>query len=65
MNLTERELQILDLIGKEYTTDRIAQYLHITVSTVETHRRNLFQKLGVNSVVGLVKEGIKRNLITI
>jgi DNA-binding CsgD family transcriptional regulator len=44
MNLTERELQVLDLISKEYTTERIAQYLHITTSTVETHRRNLFQK---------------------
>jgi LuxR family transcriptional regulator, transcriptional regulator of spore coat protein len=65
MNLTERELQILDLIGKEYTSDRIAQYLHITASTVETHRRNLFKKMGVTSVVGLIKEALKLGLMKI
>jgi DNA-binding CsgD family transcriptional regulator len=65
MNLTDRELEILKLISKEYTTERIANYLHISVSTVESHRANMFKKLEVNSVVGLVKEGIKRNLIEI
>lgn len=65
MTLTEREQQILDLIAKEYTTERIAQYLSITTSTVETHRRNLFQKMEVGSVVGLIKEALKLGLITI
>jgi DNA-binding CsgD family transcriptional regulator len=65
MVLTERELQIIDLIGKEYTTEKIAQYLGITTSTVETHRRNLFHKMGVSSVVGLVKEALKKGFITI
>lgn len=65
MNLTDRELQVLDLIAKEFTTEKIANILHISVSTVETHRRNLFQKLEVSSVVGLIKEGLKRNYIKI
>ncbi len=63
MNLTDRELEILDLISKEYTTERIANYLHISVSTVESHRANMFKKLEVSSVVGLVKEGFKRKII--
>jgi DNA-binding CsgD family transcriptional regulator len=65
MNLTDREIEILALIAKEYTSEKIANYLHISISTVETHRRNMFQKLEVTSVVGLVKEGLKRNLINI
>ena len=65
MTLTEREKQVLDLIAKEYTTERIAQYLSITTSTVESHRRKLFQKMGVGSVVGLIKEALKMGLITI
>lgn len=65
MNLTDRELEVLDLIAKEFTTEKIANSLHISVSTVETHRRNLFHKLEVSSVVGLIKEGLKRNYIKI
>lgn len=65
MTLTERELQILQLISKEYTSEKISNYLKISVSTVETHRRHLFQKLEVNSVVGLLKEGYKKGFIKI
>jgi DNA-binding CsgD family transcriptional regulator len=65
MNLTDREQEVLDLIAKEYTTEKIANSLHISVSTVETHRRNLFHKLEVSSVVGLIKEGLRRNYIKI
>lgn len=65
MLLTEREQQILKLIAKEYTSERIAEYLRISISTVETHRRNLFQKMEVGSVVGLIKEALKNGLIKI
>jgi DNA-binding CsgD family transcriptional regulator len=65
MNLTDREHEILELIAKEYTSEKIADYLHISLSTVETHRRNIFQKLEVNSVVGLVKVALKKGLIKI
>ncbi len=65
MTLTDREKEVLRLIAKEYTTEKIADYLHISVSTVETHRRNMFQKLEVNSVVGLVKTAIKLGLVKI
>ncbi len=65
MEITDRELEILELIAKEFTTEKIANTLNISVSTVETHRRNLFQKLEVSSVVGLIKEAFRRNYITI
>ena len=65
MILTERELQILNLIAKEFTTEKISNYLNISISTVESHRRNMFKKMEVSSVVGLVKEALKKGLITI
>ena len=65
MALTKRELQILELIASELTTEQIAQNLHISIPTVESHRRNMFRKLGVQSVVGLVKEALKNNWIKI
>jgi len=65
MTLTKREHEILDLIANEFTTEQIAQNLHISIPTVESHRRNMFRKLGVQSVVGLVKEALKNKWIEI
>ncbi|WP_064196213.1 MULTISPECIES: response regulator transcription factor [Emticicia] len=65
MKLTRREMEVLQLIGKELTTEQIATYLHVSVPTIETHRRNLFRKVGVQSVIGLVKEAIRNNWIKI
>lgn len=65
MKLTRREMEVLQLISKELTTEQIANYLHVSVPTIETHRRNLFRKVGVQSVIGLVKEAIRQNWINI
>lgn len=61
--LTAREMEILRLIAKEYSTSEIAEKLFISVPTVETHRRNLFQKLDVKSAVGVALFAIRHNLI--
>lgn len=53
-SLTRRELEILEYISKEYTNKEIAGELYISPRTVETHRRNLMQKLKVKNSVGLV-----------
>ncbi|HEX9012372.1 MAG TPA: response regulator transcription factor [Anaerolineaceae bacterium] len=53
--LTLREVEILRLIAKGYTNSQIAQLLSISVRTVEFHRSNLMDKLGVESRVGLVR----------
>ena len=63
--LTKREHEILELIASELTTEQIAQNLNISIPTVESHRRNMFRKLGVQSVVGLMKEALKNNWIKI
>ncbi|MBC7851017.1 MAG: response regulator transcription factor [Chitinophagaceae bacterium] len=61
--LSKREIEILKLICKEFSNSEIAEKLFLSISTVETHRKNLIAKLGVNNTVGLVKFAIKNNLI--
>lgn len=61
--LTLRELEILRLVGKEMSTNEIAEKLFISVPTVETHRRNLMQKIGAKSVVGMVLFAVKNDLL--
>jgi DNA-binding NarL/FixJ family response regulator len=61
--LTERELEILQLLAKEYTNDRIAAELHISYRTVETHRKNIMQKTKATNLAGLIKYAYNRGLI--
>jgi len=62
-SLTKREYQILKLIALEYTTKKICETLFISVSTVETHRKNLLKKLKVKNSVGLALFALKNNII--
>src|SRR6202035_4969062 len=61
--LSRRELEVLRLICKEFSNAEIAEKLFLSVSTVETHRKNLIAKLGVNNTVGLVKFALRHKLI--
>lgn len=61
--LTEREREVLILIAEEYTNMEIGKKLHISNRTVDTHRRNLIQKLGVKNTAGLVRYAIKSGLM--
>ena len=61
--LTEREREVLVLIAEEYTNMEIAEKLHISNRTVDTHRRNLIQKIGVKNTAGLVRYALKSGLM--
>lgn len=61
--LTKREIEIIRFIVEDLSSDAIAKQLNISTYTIETHRRNIFKKLGVNTVVGLVRFAIKYKLI--
>ena len=63
VELTPREIEILKLIVQEKSGTVIAEQLFISPSTVETHRKNLFEKIGVNSTVGLVKYALKFGIV--
>lgn len=53
--LTKREREIMKLIAEEQSNQEIAEKLFISIRTVETHRKNIMQKLHVKSVIALVK----------
>lgn len=61
--LTKREVEILSLISEEMTNNEIGEKLFISPRTVDTHRRNLLQKLGVKNTAGLVKFAVQNNLV--
>jgi DNA-binding NarL/FixJ family response regulator len=53
--LSQREFEILNYIIQEKKNSEIANLLYISVSTVETHKKNIIRKTGVKSTIGLVK----------
>ncbi len=61
--LSRRETQILKLLLAEYTPTEISKALEIHLNTVCGTRRSVMNKWKVNSMVGLVKEGIKRGYL--
>lgn len=63
IKLTPREKEIIRKIADELSNQKIADELNISLRTVETHRRNLMQKLKVKSVVSLLKYAAKNNII--
>jgi DNA-binding NarL/FixJ family response regulator len=60
--LTDREIEVLRLITQEYSNGEIAEKLFISVRTVDTHRRNLLEKLGVKNTAGLVKYALEKGI---
>jgi DNA-binding NarL/FixJ family response regulator len=61
--LTPRELQVLKLIAEAHTSKQIAEELVISVKTVERHRQNILDKLGMSDRVELTRYAIRRGLI--
>ncbi len=63
VHLTAREIEIIKLIEKEFNNKMIAESLYISERTVETHRKNIFRKTNMNSVIGLVKYAYLNKLV--
>jgi two-component system nitrate/nitrite response regulator NarL len=61
--LTERELDVLRLIAKEFSNKEIADKLFISERTVETHRKNIFRKTKTSSLVGLIKFAYEHKMV--
>lgn len=61
--LTPREREVLQLVAEGHTNNSIASTLNISVKTVEKHRANVMNKLEVNDLASLMREGIKQGLI--
>jgi DNA-binding NarL/FixJ family response regulator len=61
--LTPREVDVLKLIAEAYTNKQIAEILHVSEKTVESHRANVLSKLGMRDRVELVRYAIRRGLV--
>jgi DNA-binding NarL/FixJ family response regulator len=61
--LTPRELEVLKLIAEAHTSKEIASELFISIKTVERHRQNILDKLGMRDRVELTRYAIRRGLI--
>lgn len=62
--LTPRQREILQLIAEGRSTREMAEWLHVSVKTVETHRAQLMERLDIHDVPGLVRFAIRCGLIS-
>jgi len=63
--ITRREKEVLELIAKGLTNPEIAEKLFVSITTIETHRKNLLHKLNANNTASLVRQAFYFELITI
>lgn len=63
--LTLRQHEILQLIGEGKNTKEIARLLNLSGKTVEAHRAQIMERLGVRDIANLVLEAIRKGLISV
>lgn len=63
--LTDREREVLQLMAEGKSTKQIALKLHISVKTVETHRRQIMSKLDIHTVAELTKYAVRKGLTSL
>jgi len=61
--LTDREKEVLQLLAEGRTNKEVAQALDVGVSTIETHRANLMQKLGLHNTAEIVLYAVRKGVI--
>lgn len=62
--LTPREKEVLKLVGEGYQNKEIANYLCISIKTVEKHRSNIMEKVNLHSASALTSYAIEKGLVT-
>jgi len=63
VGITPRQREVLTLVTQGYSTKDIARTLGISVKTVETHRAQLMERLGIHDVAGLVRYAIRTGIV--
>jgi DNA-binding NarL/FixJ family response regulator len=61
--LSDRELEVFDMIGQALSTREIASRLRLSIKTVETHRENIKRKLGLDSTLALIRHAMGWRLL--
>ncbi len=64
VQLSERELQIIQFIAEGYTNSQIAAIIYLSNHTINTHRKNIMKKLGVNNTAGIVMYAVKTEMVS-
>jgi DNA-binding NarL/FixJ family response regulator len=64
LNISQREVEIIKLISEGFINKEIADKLFLSTHTVNTHRKNIMNKLGVNNASGIVLFAVKEKLIS-
>jgi len=64
-DFTERELQVLELICREYSNSEIAENMNISIRTAEGYRQKLIDKSGAKNIAGLVILALKYNWVSL
>jgi DNA-binding NarL/FixJ family response regulator len=62
--LTSRQREILQLVAEGKSTKEVAQMLSLSVKTVETHRAQIMDRLGIRDLAGLVRYAIRTGLVS-
>jgi DNA-binding NarL/FixJ family response regulator len=63
--LSVREREVLQLVAEGHSTKEVAALLHLSVKTVETHRRQIMEKLRIYNLAGLVKHAIREGIVSL
>ena len=63
--LTPRQREVLQLVAEGHTTQSIAHELGLSVKTIETHRMNLMNCLGIHDVAGLVRYAVQKGVVSV
>lgn len=64
ITISDREIEIIQLIAEGYTNQQIAEKLFLSAHTVNTHRKNIMSKLGVKNTAGIVMYAVKSDLVS-
>jgi len=64
IDLSDRELQIVKFIAEGYTNSQIAAIVYLSNHTINTHRKNIMKKLGVNNTAGIVMYAVKTGMVS-
>jgi len=62
--LTSRQREILQLVAEGKSTKEVAQLLDVSAKTVETHRGQIMERLGIHDLAGLVRYAIRTGLVS-
>jgi len=64
LNVSDREIEIIKLIAEGYSNKQIADLIFLSPHTINTHRKNIMSKIGVNNTAGIVVYAVKERIIT-